>query len=130
MNSCAPNATRPPIRRQPASLRYLEQRQYFRENITARVRALFEVQPMRGLEFTPGRLLCRGLTSKALPRHRSHVSYPPAGHARRSGVLPNPYLGFRAGSDIGWTPVVRTHERPIRASCHTGPLLLCRRSRQ
>ncbi len=80
MNDCPPDL--PPaaasVQHQLASLRHLDLRRHSIEDLTERVRALLQGQPLRCLEFAPGLLLYRGIPSEELPLRLADVSYPPA----------------------------------------------------
>jgi hypothetical protein len=83
MKSCATDstptrATADRVKRQLASLRQLDLRQHSIEDLTARVQALLECQPLRCLEFAPGLLLYRGIPCEELPLRLADVWYPPA----------------------------------------------------
>ena len=80
MNDCPPDPTpaAASVQRQLASLRHLDLRRHSIEDLTERVRALLQGQPLRCLEFAPGLLLYRGIPSEELPLRLADVSYPPA----------------------------------------------------
>jgi hypothetical protein len=80
------------VAHQLASLQHLDLRQHSIEDLTERVRALLQGQPLRCLEFAPGLLLYRGIPCEELPQRLADVSYPPAElvradqRANRAGV--------------------------------------------
>jgi hypothetical protein len=61
MKDCLPDpsAAAASVTRQLASLRHLDLRQHSIEDLTERVRALLQGQPLRCLEFAPGLLASR-----------------------------------------------------------------------
>lgn len=80
--------------RQLASLRHLDLRRHTIEDLTARVQALLEGQPLRVLEFAPGLLLYRGIPCQSPPPCLADVGYPPA------ALVPHDQRANRAGQPL------------------------------